>query len=448
MAKEKLRADGKSPHPKRAGRKNFQVKNTVAVNKNIMKSAKSGWGDKVFALIKEEEKRQTDGLEMIASENYVSKQVLEATGSVLTNKYAEGYPGHRYYGGCEVIDKIESLAIERLKKLFGCKFANVQPHCGSSANMAAYYALIKPGDKLLGQAIDAGGHLTHGAKVSFSGQIYKSFGYGLDSKTGFLNYEDIAKIAKKVKPKVVMCGYSAYPRSIDFKKFKKIARSVNAYLIADIAHIAGLVATGYHQSPIGIADIVTSTTHKTLRGPRSGIIMTNDEELAKKINRAIFPALQGGPLEHVIAAKAVAFGEALKPSFKKYIGDILENMKVFAKTLMSFDFDLVTNGTDNHLILVDLRSKNLTGQEFESALGEAGITVNKNGIPLDPLPPKITSGIRVGTAALTTRGMRPKEMQRIAEMFNIVAENISNKKKLQEIKREVKSMTKKFPLTR
>ncbi|PIT97678.1 serine hydroxymethyltransferase [Candidatus Berkelbacteria bacterium CG10_big_fil_rev_8_21_14_0_10_41_12] len=413
-----------------------------------MKSAKSGWGDKVFALIKEEEKRQTDGLEMIASENYVSKQVLEATGSVLTNKYAEGYPGHRYYGGCEVIDKIESLAIERLKKLFGCKFANVQPHCGSSANMAAYYALIKPGDKLLGQAIDAGGHLTHGAKVSFSGQIYKSFGYGLDSKTGFLNYEDIAKIAKKVKPKVVMCGYSAYPRSIDFKKFKKIARSVNAYLIADIAHIAGLVATGYHQSPIGIADIVTSTTHKTLRGPRSGIIMTNDEELAKKINRAIFPALQGGPLEHVIAAKAVAFGEALKPSFKKYIGDILENMKVFAKTLMSFDFDLVTNGTDNHLILVDLRSKNLTGQEFESALGEAGITVNKNGIPLDPLPPKITSGIRVGTAALTTRGMRPKEMQRIAEMFNIVAENISNKKKLQEIKREVKSMTKKFPLTR
>ena len=400
----------------------------------------------IFDVIEAEKIRQSDGLEMIASENYVSEAVLEAQGSILTNKYAEGYPGHRYYGGCEEIDKIETLAIERLKKLFGCKFANVQPHSGSSANMAAYFATMKPQDVLLGQALDSGGHLTHGAKVSFSGQIYQSHTYGIDPKTGLLNYEQIEEQAKQIKPKVIMCGYSAYPRAIDFKRFRAIADAVGAYLIADIAHIAGLVACGFHQSPVGIADIVTSTTHKTLRGPRSGIIMTNDAELAKKIDKAIFPGLQGGPLEHIIAAKAVAFGEALQPGYNEYVSNILDNMKTFANTLQSFDFDLVTGGTDNHLILVDLQNKAITGKQFEDALGEAGITVNKNSVPGDPQPPSISSGIRVGTAALTSRGMGPGEMQRIAEMFNMVAENINDKEKLNEIRDEVKEMCSGFPV--
>jgi len=400
----------------------------------------------IYKIIKEEELRQTEGLEMIASENYVSKAVLEAQGSVLTNKYCEGYPGARYYGGCEVIDKAETLAIERLKKLFGCKFANVQPHSGSSANMAAYFAVMEAGDVLMGQSLDAGGHLTHGAKVSFSGKVFESHSYGLDPETGILNYDQIGKLAKEIKPKVIMCGYSAYPRQIDFKKFREIADSVGAYLFADIAHIAGLIATGYHPSPIGIADVVTSTTHKTLRGPRSGIIMTDDEELSKKINKAIFPGIQGGPLEHIIAAKAVAFGEALKPEFKTYIGQVLDNMKTFATTLEHYDFDLVTGGTDNHLILVDLRKKGITGKEFEDALVSAHISVNKNAIPNDPNPPKVTSGIRVGTAALTTRGMGAKEMQRIAELFNIVAENIGDAAKMAEVKEEVKAITKNFPV--
>ncbi len=398
----------------------------------------------VFDIVEAEKKRQTDGLEMIASENYASRAVLEVSGSVLTNKYAEGYSGQRYYGGCEEIDKAEILAIDRLKKLFGCKFANVQPHSGSSANMAAYAAVIELRDVILGQSLDAGGHLTHGSKVSFSGKFYEAHSYGLDKKTGQLNYEEILNIAKKVKPKVIMSGFSAYPRAIDFKKFKEIADKVGAVLIADIAHIAGLVATGHHMSPIGIADIVTSTTHKTLRGPRSGIIMTNDKELTKKIDKAVFPMLQGGPLEHIIAAKAVAFEEALKPDFKKYIQDVLDNMQTFAKILMSFDFDLVTGGTDNHLILVDLQSKGVTGKDYETALSKAGITVNKNAVPNDPKPPRVTSGIRVGTAALTTRGMGALEMQRIAEMFNIVAENMDDDEKLNSIKEEVGEMTKKF----
>ncbi|MEI7792679.1 MAG: serine hydroxymethyltransferase [Candidatus Berkelbacteria bacterium] len=400
----------------------------------------------IFSIIECEKKRQHEGLEMIASENYVSEAVLEATGSILTNKYAEGYPQARYYGGCECVDKVETLAIERLCKLFGCKFANVQPHSGSSANMAAYAAVMSPGDKLLGQSLDAGGHLTHGSKVSFSGKWFESCSYGLDPKSGVLNYDEIRKIALEIKPKVIMAGFSAYPRALDYTKFREISDEVGAILIADIAHIAGLVAAGVHQSPIGIADIVTTTTHKTLRGPRSGVIMTNDEELAKKINKAVFPMLQGGPLEHVIAAKAVAFGEALKPEFKTYIDSVLTNMQVFAKTLMHFDFDLVTGGTDNHLVLVDLRSKKLTGKDFEHALETAGITVNKNAIPADPNPPKITSGIRVGTAALTSRGMGVIEMQRIAELFNMVAENMDNEAKLAEIKAEVKEMTKNFPV--
>lgn len=400
----------------------------------------------IFEIIECEKKRQFEGLEMIASENYVSEAVLEATGSILTNKYAEGYPGARYYGGCECVDKAELLAIERLNKLFGCKFANVQPHSGSSANMAAYASILKPGDKILGQAMDAGGHLTHGSKVSFSGIWFESHSYGIDPETGVLNYDEIEKIAREVKPQVIMCGYSAYPRKIDFKKFREIADKVGAYLIADIAHIAGLVATGFHESPVGIADIVTSTTHKTLRGPRSGIIMTNSEELTKKINKSVFPMLQGGPLEHVIAAKAVAFGEALKPEYKKYIGNVVNNMEVFAKTLQSFDFDLVTGGTDNHLVLVDLRSKGLTGVDFQNALEKAGISVNKNGVPGDPNPPKITSGVRVGTAAITTRGLGVSEMQRIAELFNIVAENINSESKLAEVKEEVKEMVSTYPV--
>ncbi|MEK7096589.1 MAG: serine hydroxymethyltransferase [Patescibacteria group bacterium] len=400
----------------------------------------------VSKIIEQEKKRQSEGLEMIASENYVSMAVLEATGSVLTNKYAEGYPGHRYYGGCRFVDEVENLAILRLKKLFGCKFANVQPHSGSSANMAAYAAALEPGDVILGQAMDAGGHLTHGAKVSFSGKLYRSYSYGLSGKTGRLDYDEIAKIAKKVKPKVIMSGYSAYPRQLDFKKFRKISDSVGAYLFADIAHIAGLVAVGIHQTPIGIADIVTSTTHKTLRGPRSGIIMTNDEELSKKINKAVFPMLQGGPLEHVIAAKAVAFGEALRPDYKKYIQNVVDNMKCFAETIQSFDFNLVTGGTDNHLILIDLRNKNITGKDFEDALGKAGITVNKNGVPGDTQPPQISSGIRVGTAALTSRGMGPAEMQRIAKLFARVVDHITDEKVLRSIKKEVKMMCAKFPV--
>lgn len=400
----------------------------------------------LFDLIDKEKVRQSEGLEMIASENYVSKDVLRAAGSILTNKYSEGYPSARYYGGCQVIDEVESLAINRLKQLFGCKFANVQPHSGSSANMAAYFATMEPGDTLMGQSLDSGGHLTHGAKVSFSGKIYNSVSYGLNPDTGVLDYDEIRKIAQESKPKVIMCGYSAYPRKLDFVLFKEIADEVGAYLIADIAHIAGLVATGFHASPVGVADIVTSTTHKTLRGPRSGIIMTDNEELAKKIDKAIFPGLQGGPLEHIIAAKAVAFGEALKDDFKVYIKSLLENMQTLAKTLQAFDFDLVTGGTDNHLILVDLRNKNISGKDFECALDKAGITVNKNSIPKDPSPPKVTSGVRVGTAALTTRGMGIKEMQRIGELFNKVAENHTDEKLLGEIKLEVKEMTKGFPV--
>ena len=405
-----------------------------------------GERDEIFQIIAEEAKRQSEGLEMIASENYVSKDVLEATGSILTNKYSEGYPNARYYGGCEVIDKAESLAIERLKKLFNCAYANVQPHSGSSANMAAYFATMDPGETLLGQSLDSGGHLTHGAKVSFSGKIYNSVSYGLDPETGILNYEQIREIAKQTKPKVIMCGYSAYPRKLDFRAFRDIADEVGAFLIADIAHIAGLVAKGFHESPIGVADIVTSTTHKTLRGPRSGIVMTNNEELAKKIDKAIFPGLQGGPLEHIIAAKAIAFKEASTDEFKTYIGNVLDNMQTFAKTLQSYDFDLVTGGTDNHLILVDLRKKGISGKDFECALDKAGITVNKNSIPNDPNPPKVTSGIRVGTAALTTRGMGLIEMQRIAELFNKVCEDHENELVLKEVKDEIKSMTKGFPV--
>jgi len=400
----------------------------------------------IFDFIAAEKDRQFFNLELIASENYVSKSVLEAQGSVLTNKYAEGYSGSRYYGGCSEIDKIEALAIERAKKLFKAKYTNVQPHSGSQANMATYLAIAKPGDKILGQSLESGGHLTHGAKVSFSGQIFESYSYGVDKKNGMIKYDEVLRIAKKVRPKIIVCGFSAYPREINFKEFRKIADEVCAYLVADISHIAGLVACGFHQSPVGVADIVTTTTHKTLRGPRGGMILTNDEQLAEKIDKAVFPTTQGGPLEHIIAAKAVCFKEALEPKFKEYIGQVIGNRRVLADTLESFDFKLVTNGSDNHMILIDLRNKNISGLEFEQALEKAGITVNKNTVPDDDKSAKVTSGVRIGTPAITTRGMGPAEMQRIAELMNIVVENIDDDAILAEVKKEVREMCKKFPI--
>ena len=400
----------------------------------------------IYKIIKAEKKRQFDGLEMIASENYVSRAVLEAQGSILTNKYAEGYPQHRYYGGCREIDKAETLAIERAKKLFKVKYVNVQPHSGTTANLAAYLTLMKPGDRLLGQDLSAGGHLSHGSRASFSGQLFDAYSYGVDKKTGMINYDEVLRIVKKIKPKVIICGSSAYPRKIDFAAFRKIANKVEAYLVADIAHIAGLVATGLHQSPIPYADIVTSTTQKTLRGPRGGIIMTNNKELAVKIDKTIFPGIQGGPFEHTIAAKAVCFAEALKPSFKKYQAKVLTNMKMLVAEMQKYEFEFVTGGTDNHLALIDLRNKKISGRDFECALEKAGITVNKNVILDDPESPTITSGIRIGTAAITTRGMGKTEMTKIAEFFALVAENINDDKKLAEIKSEVHKICQKFPI--
>jgi len=400
----------------------------------------------IYKIIKAEKKRQFDGLEMIASENYVSRAVLEAQGSILTNKYAEGYPQHRYYGGCREIDKAETLAIERAKKLFKVKYVNVQPHSGTTANLAAYLTLMKPGDRLLGQDLSAGGHLSHGSRASFSGQLFDAYSYGVDKKTGMINYDEVLRIVKKIKPKVIICGSSAYPRKIDFAAFRKIANKVGAYLVADIAHIAGLVVTGLHQSPIPYADIVTSTTQKTLRGPRGGIIMTNNKELAVKIDKTIFPGIQGGPFEHTIAAKAVCFAEALKPSFKKYQAKVLTNMKMLVAEMQKYEFEFVTGSTDNHLALIDLRNKKISGRDFECALEKAGITVNKNVIPDDPESPTITSGIRIGTAAITTRGMGKTEMTKIAEFFALVAENINDDKKLAEIKSEVHKICQKFPI--
>ena len=400
----------------------------------------------IYKIIKAEKKRQFDGLEMIASENYVSRAVLEAQGSILTNKYAEGYPQHRYYGGCREIDKAETLAIERAKKLFKVKYVNVQPHSGTTANLAAYLTLMKPGDRLLGQDLSAGGHLSHGSRASFSGQLFDAYSYGVDKKTGMINYDEVLRIVKKIKPKVIICGSSAYPRKIDFAAFRKIANKVEAYLVADIAHIAGLVVTGLHQSPIPYADIVTSTTQKTLRGPRGGIIMTNNKELAVKIDKTIFPGIQGGPFEHTIAAKAVCFAEALKPSFKKYQAKVLTNMKMLVAEMQKYEFEFVTGSTDNHLALIDLRNKKISGRDFECALEKAGITVNKNVIPGDPKPPTITSGIRIGTATITTRGMGKSEMKKIAELMNIIVNNIRNDKKLAVIKSKVHKICQKFPI--
>ena len=379
----------------------------------------------IFDLISKELNRQQNQIELIASENIVSTAVLEAQGSILTNKYAEGYPGKRYYHGCEFVDEIETLAIERAKKLFGAKFANVQPHSGSQANTAVYVALLQPHDTILGMSLDAGGHLTHGSKVSISGKWLNAVAYGVQEETGLIDYEQVENLAQTHQPKLIIAGGSAYPRQIDFERFRKIADETGAYLMVDMAHFAGLVAGGVHPNPLQWADVVTTTTHKTLRGPRGGMILTNDENIAKKINSAIFPGTQGGPLEHVIAAKAVCFKEALSDNFKSYAAQVIRNAVILGETLKKRGFDLVSNGTDTHLLLVDLRKKNVTGDIVADTLDKAHITCNKNSIPFDPMPPKITSGIRLGTPAGTTRGFGEKEFELIGNLIADVVESIN-----------------------
>lgn len=394
-------------------------------------------------MIEAEYKRQARNIELIASENIVSEAVMAAMGSVLTNKYAEGYPCKRYYGGCECVDEVENLAIRRVCQLFGAKYANVQPHSGAQANMAVYQALCKPGDTVLGMSLDNGGHLTHGSPVNQSGLLYNIVPYGVD-ENGLIDYDALRALAKKEQPKMIIAGASAYPRAIDFEKFAEIAHEVGAYLFVDMAHIAGLVAAGLHQSPIPYADVVTTTTHKTLRGPRGGVILTNDEELAKKFNKAIFPGTQGGPLEHVIAAKAVCFGEALKPEFKAYQQRVVTNARVLADALQKQGFDLVGGGTDNHLMLIDLRKTGVTGKELQRRLDEVYITANKNAIPNDPESPFVTSGMRIGTPAVTTRGFGAPEMLRIAEFIWQAATDFDNK--ANDIRRNVRDICANFPI--
>ncbi len=394
-------------------------------------------------MIESEYKRQTRNIELIASENIVSEAVMAAMGSVLTNKYAEGYPGKRYYGGCECVDEVENLAIRRVCQLFGAKYANVQPHSGAQANMAVYQALCKPGDTVLGMSLDNGGHLTHGSPVNQSGLLYHIVPYGVDENS-LIDYDALRDLAKKEQPKMIIAGASAYPRAIDFAKFAEIAHEVGAYLFVDMAHIAGLVAAGLHQSPLPYADVVTTTTHKTLRGPRGGVILTNNEELAKKFNKAIFPGTQGGPLEHVIAAKAVCFGEALKPEFKAYQQNVITNARVLADALQKQGFDLVAGGTDNHLMLIDLRKTGVTGKELQRRLDEVYITANKNAIPNDPESPFVTSGMRIGTPAVTTRGFGAPEMLRIAEFIWQAATDFDNK--ANDIRRNVCDICANFPI--
>ena len=394
-------------------------------------------------MIEAEYKRQARNIELIASENIVSEAVMAAMGSVLTNKYAEGYPGKRYYGGCECVDEVENLAIHRVCQLFGTKYANVQPHSGAQANMAVYQALCKPGDTVLGMSLDNGGHLTHGSPVNQSGLLYNIVPYGVD-ENGLIDYDALRALAKKEQPKMIIAGASAYPRAIDFEKFAEIAHEVGAYLFVDMAHIAGLVAAGLHQSPIPYADVVTTTTHKTLRGPRGGVILTNDEELAKKFDKAIFPGTQGGPLEHVIAAKAVCFGEALRPEFKAYQQNVVTNARVLADALRKQGFDLVAGGTDNHLMLIDLRKTGVTGKELQRRLDEVYITANKNAIPNDPESPFVTSGMRIGTPAVTTRGFGAPEMLRIAEFIWQAATDFDNK--ANDIRRNVRDICANFPI--
>ena len=405
----------------------------------------------IYEAMQNELKRQREHIELIASENFVSRAVLEAQGSVLTNKYAEGYSGKRYYGGCENVDVVETLAIERAKELFGAKFANVQPHSGASANLAAYNAILMPGDKILGMSLDAGGHLTHGYSVNFSGKIYKAVNYGL-KENGFIDYDKVEEIALNELPNVIVAGASAYPRIIDFKRFREIADKVTAkagricYFMVDMAHIAGLVAAGCHPNPIEYADIVTTTTHKTLRGPRGGMILTNDEVLAKKINSSVFPGCQGGPLMHVIAAKAVAFKEALQPEFKEYAKQVVKNCKTLAEELMNRGYKLVSNGIDNHLILVDIYgSVGVTGKKAENILHEVNITCNKNAIPGDTQKPTVTSGVRLGTAAITSRGFKEDEIKLVAKFIDEALRNKDDEEKLASIRREVIALMNKHP---
>ncbi|MGN8469809.1 serine hydroxymethyltransferase [Helicobacter pylori] len=399
----------------------------------------------IFELIFEEYKRQNEHLEMIASENYTFPSVMEAMGSILTNKYAEGYPNKRYYGGCEVVDKIESLAIERAKKLFNCQFANVQAHSGSQANNAVYHALLKPYDKILGMDLSCGGHLTHGAKVSLTGKHYQSFSYGVNLD-GYIDYEEALKIAQSVKPEIIVCGFSAYPREIDFKKFREIADEVGALLLGDIAHVAGLVVADEHAHPFPHCHVVSSTTHKTLRGPRGGLILTNDEEIAAKIDKAIFPGTQGGPLMHAIAAKAVGFKENLKPEFKAYAKLVKSNMQVLAKSLKEKNHKLVSGGTSNHLLLMDFLDKPYSGKDADIALGNAGITVNKNTIPGETRSPFVTSGIRIGSAALSARGMGAKEFEIIGNKISDILNDINNVSLQLHVKEELKAMASQFPV--
>lgn len=397
----------------------------------------------VFNAIEKELERQRNKIELIASENFTSKAVMEAMGSYMTNKYAEGYPENRYYGGCEYVDIVENLAIERAKKLFGAEHVNVQPHSGAQANMAVYQAMLVPGDTVLGLNLAHGGHLTHGSKVNSSGKLYNFIAYGVKADTGIIDYEEVERLALENKPKMIVTGASAYPRIIDFKRFREIANKVGALLMVDMAHIAGLVATGLHPNPVEYADFVTTTTHKTLRGPRGGMILCK-EEYAKLIDKAVFPGIQGGPLMHVISAKAVCLKEALSPEFKKYQEQVIKNANTLAEELKKYGFNLVSNGTDNHLILIDLTNKNITGKELEVRLDEVGITVNKNAIPFDTQKPSITSGIRIGTPAVTTRGFKEEEMKKIAKLINETIEDYDKKK--DTIKEEVENICRKYPL--
>jgi len=399
----------------------------------------------IFDVIYGETKRQAFGLELIASENFVSEAVMEAMGSVMTNKYAEGYPGKRYYGGCEFMDIAENLARDRAKALFGCEHVNVQPHSGSQANMAVYFSVLKPGDTILGLNLSHGGHLTHGHPVNFSGKFFHVATYGVNKETEVIDYEELRQIALQARPKMIIAGASAYPRELDFKKFREVADEVGAYLMVDIAHIAGLIVAGIHPSPIPYADFVTTTTHKTLRGPRGGMIMCK-EKYAKELDREVMPGIQGGPLMHVIAAKAVAFKEALEPAFKEYQNQIVRNAKALANKMINLGYHVVSGGTDTHLMLISLLEKNLTGQVVEKELEKAGITVNKNTIPFDPQKPFITSGIRLGTPALTTRGMKEPEMEKIAILVDRVLSNLTDAKIYAEVKDEVLRLCQKFPL--
>lgn len=398
----------------------------------------------IAQLIEKERSRQKHNIELIASENFCSKDVREAAGSVLTNKYAEGYPGHRYYGGCTYIDEIEELARQRVCELFHAEHANVQPHSGSQANMTVYSAVLQPGDPVLGMNLAAGGHLTHGAKVSFSGKLYQFYSYGVDPVTERLNYDDIRAAALEVKPKMIVCGASAYARTIDFQAFRKIADEVGAYLMVDMAHIAGLVAAGYHPDPVPYADFVTSTTHKTLRGPRGGLVLCK-EEYAQAIDKALFPGIQGGPLCHIIAAKAVCFHEALQPEFKTYIHQVVKNCQVLAETLQEEGFRLVSGGTDNHLLLVDTMSLGITGKDAETVLDEINITANKNAIPNDPLPANTTSGIRLGTAAMTTKGFKEEEFRKVGQWIALALKHKEDEEIKKKLREQVISLTDQYP---